>query len=155
MSVLHLPPASHNQRIVLTTTEDGSRLGFARMAEGYRLCLWDMVGTTTGWTKGRVIELKALLPVIDLLGFAHGLGVILVGTVDGFFSVDQQTGRINKVGDGPGFYNLVPYVSFYTRGTTLQRVQLPTPSEMSEISDQLMLFSCLFFFCFFSTGKGI
>ncbi|XP_039778908.1 uncharacterized protein LOC120646393 [Panicum virgatum] len=114
MSVLHLPPASHNQRIVLTTTEDGGRLGFARMEEGYRLCLWDMVGTTTGWTKGRVIELKALLPVIDLLGFAHGLGVILVGTVDGFFSVDQQTGRINKVGDGPGFYNLVPYVSFCT-----------------------------------------
>ncbi|PAN36709.1 hypothetical protein PAHAL_6G303800 [Panicum hallii] len=111
MSVVHLPPAPHNQRIALTTTEDGG-LGFARM-EGYRLCLWS-VEANLEWTRGRVIDLRTLLPVIDLLGFAHGLGIILVGTVDGFFSVDRKSGRINKVGDGPGFYNVVPYVSFYT-----------------------------------------
>ncbi|KAG2585758.1 hypothetical protein PVAP13_6KG410100 [Panicum virgatum] len=114
MSVVHLPEASHNQRIALTTTEDGG-LGFARM-EGHRLCLWSSSGGATAmeWTRGRVIDLRTLLPVIDLLGFAHGLGIILVGTVDGFFSVDRKSGRINKVGDGPGFYNVVPYVSFYT-----------------------------------------
>ncbi|OEL28741.1 hypothetical protein BAE44_0010240 [Dichanthelium oligosanthes] len=125
ISVVHLPPASHNQRIVLTTTEDGG-LGFARM-EGYRLCLWSSMearpdgdaGGALEWTKGRVIDLRTLLPVIDLLGFVHGVGIILVGTVDGFFSVDQKSGRINKVGDGPGFYNVVPYVSFCTPGPAL------------------------------------
>ncbi|TKW11765.1 hypothetical protein SEVIR_6G254600v4 [Setaria viridis] len=116
MSVVHLPPASHNQRIVLTTAEGGG-LGFARM-DGYWLGLWSMdVGGGGGaveWTQDRVIDLRTLLPVIDLLGFAHGLGIVLVGTVDGFFSVDQKSGSINKVGDGPGFYNVVPFVSFYT-----------------------------------------
>ena len=80
------------------------------------------------WTRGRVIDLRTLLPVIDLLGFAHGLGIILVGTVDGFFSVDRKSGRINKVGDGPGFYNVVPYVSFYTPGTDQTHCSMLLPS---------------------------
>ncbi|CAO2164864.1 unnamed protein product [Urochloa humidicola] len=121
MSVVRLPPASHNHRIALTTAADHGRLGFARM-EGYRLGIWSMVaaGPGTGggveaeWTRDRVIDLRTLLPVIDLLGFAHGHGIVLVGTVDGFFSIEQKSGRINKVGDGPGFYNVVPYLSFCT-----------------------------------------
>ncbi|WVZ91665.1 hypothetical protein U9M48_037808 [Paspalum notatum var. saurae] len=116
MSVLRLPAASHNQRIALTTTEDGG-LGFARM-EGYRLCLWRSSGgggvLEQEWTRGSVVDLRTLLPVIDVLGFAHGLGVVLVGTVDGFFTVDEKSGRISKVGDAPGFYNLVPFVNFHT-----------------------------------------
>ncbi|KAF8654002.1 hypothetical protein HU200_062144 [Digitaria exilis] len=88
MTVLHLPPVSHNQRIALTATEGGG-LGFARM-EGYRLGLWSSMddGGAMEWTRDREIYLRTLLPVIDLLGFAHG--VFLVGTVDGFFSVDQN-----------------------------------------------------------------
>ena len=89
----------------LTTTEDGG-LGFARM-EGYRLCLWlsmEASGSAMEWTRGRVIDLGMLLPVIDLLGFAHVLGNILVGTFDGFFSSDPKSGRIDKVEDGPGFF---------------------------------------------------
>ncbi|CAO2200339.1 unnamed protein product [Urochloa humidicola] len=120
MSVVRLPPASHNHRIALTTAEHGG-LGFARM-EGYRLGIWSVVdarpdgggGVEAEWTRDRVIDLRTLLPVIYLLGFAHGHGIILVGTVDGFFSVDQKSGRITKVGDGPGFYNVVPYLSFCT-----------------------------------------
>ncbi|KAG2580707.1 hypothetical protein PVAP13_6NG360301 [Panicum virgatum] len=92
MSVVHLPPASHNQRIALTTTEDGG-LGFARM-EGCRLCLWSSSGGAMEWTRGGVIDLRTLLPVIDVLGFGHGLGIILVGTVDGFFSVDRKSDRM-------------------------------------------------------------
>ncbi|KAF8753142.1 hypothetical protein HU200_011798 [Digitaria exilis] len=113
ITLLHLPPVSHNQRIALTAT-DGGGLGFARM-ERYRLGLWSSMdggGGTMEWTRDREIDLRTLLPVIDLLGFAHG--VVLVGTVDGFFSVDQKSDRITKVGDGPGFYNLVPYATFYT-----------------------------------------
>jgi len=52
----------------------------------------------------------------------------LVGTVDGFFSVDRKSGRINKVGDGPGFYNVVPYVSFYTPGTDQTHFSMLLPS---------------------------
>ncbi|CAM0148613.1 unnamed protein product [Urochloa decumbens] len=118
MSVVRLPPASHNQRIALTTAAEHGGLGFVRM-DGYRLGLWSMVGRPDGggaveWTRDRVIDLRTLLPVIDLLGYAHGHGIVLVGTVDGFFYVDQKSGRITKVGDGPGFYNVVPYVSFCT-----------------------------------------
>ncbi|CAL5014129.1 unnamed protein product [Urochloa decumbens] len=116
MSVVRLPPASHNQRIALTAAEHGG-LGFARM-EGYRLGIWSMAAARprgageVEWTRDRVIDLRTLLPIIDLLGHAHGHGIVLVGTVDGFFSVDQKSGRITKVGDGPGFYNVVPYMSF-------------------------------------------
>ncbi|CAL5000330.1 unnamed protein product [Urochloa decumbens] len=118
MSVVRLPPASHNQRIALTTAAEHGGLGFVRM-DGYRLGLWSMVGRPDGggaveWTRDRVIDLRTLLPVIDLLGYAHGHGIVLVGTVDGFFYVDQKSGRTTKVGDGPGFYNVVPYMSFCT-----------------------------------------
>jgi len=81
--------------------------------EGYRLCLWSSMEASGGameWTRGRVIDLGRLLAVIDLLGFVHGLGIIFVETFDGFSSVDPKSGWINKVGDGPGFFFLVPYV---------------------------------------------
>ncbi|CAD6265076.1 unnamed protein product [Miscanthus lutarioriparius] len=90
MSVIRLPPASHSGRsilcTVLTTTEDGG-LGFARV-EGDKLCLWSMEARPNGgalameWTQGRVIDLRSLLPVINLLGFADGLGMILVWTIN-------------------------------------------------------------------------
>jgi hypothetical protein len=130
MSVIGLPPSSHSGpmlRTVFTTTEDGG-LGFARV-EGCKLCLWSMETRPNGgalameWTQGRVIDLRSLLPVIDLLGFADGIGMILVRTLDGFFSVDQKSGRINKLLDVPGFCysDIVPYVSFYTPGTLSKR----------------------------------
>ena len=108
--------------LTTTTTEDGG-LGFARV-EGDKLCLWSVEARPNGgavameWTQDRVIDLRSLLPIIDLLGFADGLSMILVGTIDGCFSVDQKSGRIDKLVDGPDFCSgIVPYVSFYTPGT--------------------------------------
>ncbi|CAD6265077.1 unnamed protein product [Miscanthus lutarioriparius] len=122
VSFIRLPLASHNGRMlntVLTTTEDGG-LGFARVAVD-KLCLWSMEPRPNGgalameWTQGRVIDLRSLLPVIDLLGYADGVGMILVGTIGGCFSVDQKSGRIDKLVDGTGFCrDIVPYMSFYT-----------------------------------------
>ena len=72
--------------LTTTTTEDGG-LGFARV-EGDKLCLWSMEARPNGgalameWTQGRVIDLRSLLPVINLLGFADGLGMILVWTIN-------------------------------------------------------------------------
>ena len=103
--------------LTTTTTEDGG-LGFARV-EGDKLCLWSVEARPNGgalameWTQDRVIDLRSPLPIIDLLGFADGLSMILVGTIDGCFSVDQKSGRIDKLVDGRRHWLLQGYRSLH------------------------------------------
>ena len=62
-------------------------------AEDSRVYLWSREAgpnEEAGWAQSRVIELEMLLPVDDLsdspivVGFADGVGIILLWTTDGF-----------------------------------------------------------------------
>ncbi|WVZ61635.1 hypothetical protein U9M48_011483 [Paspalum notatum var. saurae] len=135
VSLIDLPPTSYG-RIMLMTTDRG-RLGFAR-TEDFRLYLWSMeVDPQDGvvvWTQDRVIQLRNLLTAGDALlsspgiaGCVNGLGVVFVGTEDGYFTIDTVSGQARKVGEGVvcrkeddvdygyghDYYTVVPYTSFY------------------------------------------
>ena len=93
MSVIHLPWDCVNERTILRITE-GGRLGHADISsDGLYLYLWSMeVGPDedVGWAQRRVIKLRKLLPDVPLsslhlVGFAHGLDVILVASSKGPF----------------------------------------------------------------------
>ncbi|OEL15846.1 hypothetical protein BAE44_0023136, partial [Dichanthelium oligosanthes] len=61
--------------------------------------------------------------VSHFVGFAHGVGVLFVGTNDGLFSFDLKSGQERKASEEAcnykGIRDIVPYMSFYTPGTTL------------------------------------
>ncbi|TVU40070.1 hypothetical protein EJB05_13518, partial [Eragrostis curvula] len=126
MSEIQLPDTVDSGEIVLITTEDDG-LGFACIAEDFKLCLGSKVADPdegAGWAQNRVIELEALLPASALstspqvLGFAEGVGVIVLWTDDGFFTINLRSCQVMEVEDdgeeGGNIYNVVPYVSFYT-----------------------------------------
>jgi len=82
-----------------------------------------------GWAQIRAIDLVKLLSVnvqsnrCDFVGFAHGVGILFVGILDGLFSFDLKSGQVRRVCEGgchyDGIRGVVPYMSFYTPGTTL------------------------------------
>jgi hypothetical protein len=82
-------------------------------------------GGDAGWVQSRVIELKALLPAKALLmqpqvvGFADGIGVVLIRATGGFFTVDPKSSCVRKIGDGLCHYYVVPYMNFCTPGMAL------------------------------------
>ncbi|TVU40579.1 hypothetical protein EJB05_14046 [Eragrostis curvula] len=126
MCVIQLPPDFTLDCAVLTTVEDGA-LGVVSL-EDSRLDLWSMVTGSNGdvgWAKIRVIQLQTLLPVnvtilSDFVGFAHGIGVFLVGTNKGVFSVDLKSHRVRKICDEASddgydvIQCVVPIMRFYT-----------------------------------------
>ncbi|TVU40594.1 hypothetical protein EJB05_14061, partial [Eragrostis curvula] len=126
VSAIQLPPDFIVDFAVLTTAENGG-LGFARL-EPSGLYLWSMVTGPEGdasWTQIAVIQIETLLPVdveisYDFIGFAHGVGVLFVGTNEGLFSIDLKSHRVRKVCDeecgNDGVHGVVPYISFYTPG---------------------------------------
>uniref|UniRef100_A0A453M4X2 F-box domain-containing protein n=1 Tax=Aegilops tauschii subsp. strangulata TaxID=200361 RepID=A0A453M4X2_AEGTS len=130
---------------ILMTAEDGG-LGFAAVVDVTNLTLWSREAGpegAMGWTPLRVIDLKMLLPDVDLSirsfetteyiptfggaiyefpcprvsGFAEGTHVIFVTTSVGSYMVDLKTGRASKVSD-PG-RQFFPFMSFYIPGTLL------------------------------------
>lgn len=144
MSVIELPyvdreEAPYGWRIELTNMEDG-RLGFVRVEKDFGLCVWSRDDQDKGWVKRKVIELmehpiciSSYLEAPYLLGSADGVGVIFFAVNDNdVFTVDLRSSMVTKV------YNcglrssmvikeyscarritmVVPYVNFYTPGTT-------------------------------------
>jgi hypothetical protein len=91
------------------------------------------VGPTevVGWAQSKVIKLTELPPAdpigsLLLTGFAHGLGVILVCTSEGIFTIDLESVRVIKVSQESSLALTFPYMSFYTPGTRETQVSCPS-----------------------------
>jgi hypothetical protein len=119
--------------------EDGE-LGVAQVDLNCTLKLWSLkIGPEQGgdaglWVISRAIDLKTQLtthtelPAHDALSFgvspcvvvafAGGADVIFLKTDDGLYSFDLKSDLAVKVYMGSGFYDIIPYVSFYTPGTS-------------------------------------
>ncbi|XP_071675542.1 uncharacterized protein [Lolium perenne] len=109
--------------IELMGVEDGMLL-FASVVDA-RLYLWSMEAGpsgTAGWARRWVIELEPLLPpdaVSDKpddvlpVGFAEGVSVIFLGTRNGMYTIDLNSGKCEKVHQ-ICFEKVMPYMSFYT-----------------------------------------
>ncbi|KAK3153029.1 hypothetical protein QOZ80_2BG0166730 [Eleusine coracana subsp. coracana] len=100
----------------------GVNLGLATIDES-RLFLWSREASSdrdAGWKQIKVIDLEDALSVRALeaspqvVGFADGIGIILVRMVDAFFTVDVKSKLVKKIAEGLDFFNVVPYLSFYT-----------------------------------------
>ncbi|TVU40801.1 hypothetical protein EJB05_14279, partial [Eragrostis curvula] len=116
---------SYGESEVLMLTENGS-LGLARV-KGLRLCLWSRDVNSDGnaeWLQFRIIELGKLIIAMPhseatLLGSAEGLGIIFVATQFGVFTIELKSGRVRKVGNIGDYFQVFPFMSFYTPGTAL------------------------------------
>ncbi|KAL6647701.1 hypothetical protein ACP70R_015138 [Stipagrostis hirtigluma subsp. patula] len=122
MFLVSLPPTIRPRYYVVFTAMEGGGLGIAGV-EGSILYQWSREESRDEddkWTQSKVIELKTLLPLDDpktsirVFGIPDGTGVILVSTDDRLFSVDLKSSQVTKIGVGTGFYDIVPYMSFYT-----------------------------------------
>ncbi|CAL5091674.1 unnamed protein product [Urochloa decumbens] len=111
----------HRKSVMLTATENGG-LGCA-IVEHSTLSLWSRVAGPKEqwvWAQNRVIELEKIIPDDDifvsyrLVGFAHGLDVLFAMRFDGLFIIDLKSGRMKKLCEGQGIYNIIPYMSFCT-----------------------------------------
>jgi hypothetical protein len=109
---------------VLMATDDGElgvRGGVPAVDGGQAL-----VTNVGPWVLSRAIELRKELPADALLpgsmpgvvAFAEGAGVVFMKTIDGLYSFDLRSGRAAKFPMTSGFFDIVPYVSFYTPGIT-------------------------------------
>ncbi|KAM0849843.1 hypothetical protein ACQ4PT_053458 [Festuca glaucescens] len=113
----HLPYAP------LVGVEDGMLL-FAYVLEP-RLYLWSMEAgpnRAENWARRSVIELDLLLPPpalldVSVVGFAEGVGVIFLNTKAGLYTIELNSGQSKKVHRKTSGEKVMPYMSFYTRGT--------------------------------------
>ena len=112
-SVIKLPgegknkiPESFGPIQLITTMEDGRRLGFVRVEDFSRLCIWSREDEEpAGWVLSNVIELDKLLPLDDrmptswnyLVGSAEGVGTIFLKLKDELFTADLRSGLVTKV----------------------------------------------------------
>ncbi|KAL6647183.1 hypothetical protein ACP70R_014620 [Stipagrostis hirtigluma subsp. patula] len=122
ISVIRLPPTINLLHSVLMTMEGGG-LGIARVGDSilYQWSREEGHNENDGWTQSKVIDLETLLPVdafktsVHVDCFADGTSVIFVKTADGLYSIDLKSIQVKKleVGVGTGFFNIVPYMSFY------------------------------------------
>ncbi|CAO2163765.1 unnamed protein product [Urochloa humidicola] len=127
LSVIDLPLCRRREvgpRIVLTTSEDDGGLGFATVHDSV-LHQWERKAGpdgAAGWAQKNVTELQTLLPAdamsisTELVGFADGVGIFFVQTVNGLFSIDLKSGQVKKVHNDSGIRNVVPYMSFCLPG---------------------------------------
>ncbi|CAL5092000.1 unnamed protein product [Urochloa decumbens] len=129
ISFVQLPPRHSNLGLrVFTTTEDGG-LGLAT-AHGNKIYVWlrnnDGREEDVGWRQDSVIELETLLHSYAILtlpyvvGFAEGISAIFVKASNVLFTIDVKTCKVEKVYKGRGIRAVVPYMSFYTPGLSIQ-----------------------------------
>jgi hypothetical protein len=70
--------------------------------------------STAGWAQSKDIDLRTLLPAdansisTELVGFADGVALFFVQTVDGLFSIDLKYGQVKKVYIGGDIDSVVP-----------------------------------------------
>uniref|UniRef100_K3Z0Z5 F-box domain-containing protein n=1 Tax=Setaria italica TaxID=4555 RepID=K3Z0Z5_SETIT len=102
---VHLqPPGSYRTCTTIMTVEDGG------------LGAWD--GHKSVIDLPKLLSIDANSICSDFLGFAHGVGVIFVGTGDGLFSFDLKSGQVRNVCEAACYFNgirgVVPFISFHT-----------------------------------------
>ncbi|CAD6335547.1 unnamed protein product [Miscanthus lutarioriparius] len=129
ISWIQMPPTCSSKWPYVLTTTEGGGLGLATIHESSKLYMWsrnDVSQVDATWTQSRVIELKTLLPVHAVLasprlfGFTVGTGVIFVRSNNVLFVIDLKTYKVIKeVSMASEIYTIIPYMSFYTPGTTL------------------------------------
>ncbi|XP_044947692.1 uncharacterized protein LOC123397061 [Hordeum vulgare subsp. vulgare] len=125
LSVIKVPEILGQGYLDLIGAEDGMLL-FASVLKP-RLYLWSMEAGPRGaaaWARRRVVELEPLLPHRALLdmsdsdvwaaGFAEGVSVIFLRTPAGLYTIELNSGRVNKVGESR-IEKVMPYTSFCTR----------------------------------------
>ncbi|GJN24337.1 hypothetical protein PR202_gb12074 [Eleusine coracana subsp. coracana] len=130
LSVINLPSEWAYKWTNFMTAENGG-LGLA-MLDGYNLYTMSskrtdgVDGQVFTWESSRVISLSKLLPDVTDVTTMHVaavvdvLGVILIRTKIGLFSIDIKSSKVKKLWDGNvGCYvgDIVPYVSFCTPAT--------------------------------------
>nr|XP_034578968.1 uncharacterized protein LOC117842595 [Setaria viridis] len=133
---------AYGSRIVLMAMEDG-KLGFAELWLQYTvLRLWSLELSPNGldgaWVLGRSIELNKHLPADAFLpgsmpcvvAFADGAGIIFLKMIDGLYGLDLKSARATKISMASGFYDIVPFVSFYI---PVLRAALVTSGEESSV----------------------
>jgi hypothetical protein len=104
---------------------EGGLLLFAAVLKP-RLHIWSIEvrpDRTTALARRRVIELAPKLSAyvfldVSVVGFAEGVGVIFLSTKAGLYTVELSSGRIKNIDRGPSLGKIMPYMCFYTRGTT-------------------------------------
>ena len=133
ISVVKLPKACRSKineasfgPIEFTTMEDG-RLGFVRVEDDSRLCLWSRKVGEPGWVLCKAIRLANLVPFHDdswdwaqwrvLFGSAEGVGIIFLTFKGDLFTVDLRSGQMTKVYKHADSCLTVPYMNFCTPGT--------------------------------------
>ncbi|TVU41292.1 hypothetical protein EJB05_14797, partial [Eragrostis curvula] len=124
----------------LLMTAEGGGLGSA-VVRGSQLYLWSR--ETTGshgdmrWMQKRVVDLKMLIPAtrfkVKQVTSADDNGVVYVGTNRGCFFVDLKTGWLREVLGLNSTDNIIPYMSFYTPGTSYSAylIRISTGANMS------------------------
>ncbi|OEL16503.1 hypothetical protein BAE44_0022478, partial [Dichanthelium oligosanthes] len=64
-----------------------------------------------------LLPAEALLISPEVVGFADGLGFVLLRTSGGFFfTVDIKSSCVRKIGSGLSHYHVVPYANFCIPG---------------------------------------
>uniref|UniRef100_A0A0E0LGG8 Uncharacterized protein n=1 Tax=Oryza punctata TaxID=4537 RepID=A0A0E0LGG8_ORYPU len=102
----------------LMTAEDGG-LGFATM-EARSLVLWSWYVGDDGiadWEQLRVIKLDMLIPSVSFNLKAHK--PFSMSSNVGVFAIELKSGQVKKAGESRPYYSVLPYMSFYTSGTSL------------------------------------
>ncbi|EMS68527.1 hypothetical protein TRIUR3_12496 [Triticum urartu] len=119
-SMISQPP--HDLAPMALMVMEDSSLGFACINNS-SLCLWSRKvdpEAAAEWVQCRVIELKKIIPDVDLdwepfvVGSAEGVGVIFISTDAGLFATELKSGRVRKVDEPGEYFSVLPYMSFYT-----------------------------------------
>ncbi|TVU40568.1 hypothetical protein EJB05_14035, partial [Eragrostis curvula] len=124
LSVISLPSDGEHWPITLMTAENGG-LGLA-MVEGYNLVTLSR-GTSLDpevrWGIRRVICLSKLLPAVTdrmhVAAVVDVLGIFLIGTENGLFTIDMKSNQVRKLWEGNvsrHIGDVVHYMSFCTPG---------------------------------------
>ncbi|TVU40592.1 hypothetical protein EJB05_14059, partial [Eragrostis curvula] len=126
MCIILFPATINLQEFVLTTSGDFC-FGLAAV-EGSKLYLWSKKASPANgddrWARSRVVELKTILPdralstSPSLCGFAEAVGVIILRTDDGFFTINLKSGQVMKI-EHDGIDEVTSTTLFHTQASTL------------------------------------
>ncbi|GJN10377.1 hypothetical protein PR202_ga28465 [Eleusine coracana subsp. coracana] len=113
-----------NPRSITLMEMGDNTLGFA-YSKALSLYVWSRKvrsGGAAEWMQYRVIELEGTIPVANpgdrafVIGYAEGLNVIFMATSAGLFTFELESGRVKKIDEPQVYFNVLPYMSFYTPG---------------------------------------
>jgi hypothetical protein len=105
---------------------DDGALGFVAMLDRciYRWSWQADANNGIGkWAEHMVMQLDTLLTkgnpnfFYRVVGFVEGTDTIFISAYAGLFTLDLKSKKVKKIGRKGDYYRVIPYMSFYTRGT--------------------------------------